>query len=402
MLEAGVPVVYVYISDAHDNHAAPAGSFGPGEAGYVAQLASYNAAFGKFFTRLAADHITKDNTLFIVTADENDHFAGQPGTPAGCDGVNTPATTSDSGQLRRQLRPPVHDHQPGRGRRRPARAGLLTDFPTYAPPAFSVHSDDAPTVYVNFQPGPLADVTRNLERNMASLQAFDPIKGGNVPLMKLIADPAEMALLHMVTQDPARTPTFTYFADDDFYLFRRTSTAGACATLAACSNEQPAFNWNSYHGDFQTVITRTWLGMAGPGVRRLGRNDDVFSDHTDIRPTLLALVGLNDSYRHDGRVLAEDIETNALPQGIRRSREDFVELAQIYKQLYAPLGSLGRNSLVFATRAINSTSNNDQIYKRYLTTIGDITADRDDVAAKMSSALEGAAFGNQPVGGANG
>jgi hypothetical protein len=89
LLEAGVPVVYSYISDAHDNHFTGSGAYGPGEAGYVQQLAAYNAAFGKFFARLAQDGITKENTLFIVTADENDHFAGQAGAPAGCDGIHT-------------------------------------------------------------------------------------------------------------------------------------------------------------------------------------------------------------------------------------------------------------------------------------------------------------------------
>jgi len=44
LLEAGVPVVYAYIADAHDNHFTFSGSYGPGEAGYVAQLAAYNAA----------------------------------------------------------------------------------------------------------------------------------------------------------------------------------------------------------------------------------------------------------------------------------------------------------------------------------------------------------------------
>ena len=73
MLEAGIPVVYGYVEDMHDNHAG-GGTFGPGEAGYVAQLAAANEAFGKFFARLAQDGITKDNTLFIVTADENDQL----------------------------------------------------------------------------------------------------------------------------------------------------------------------------------------------------------------------------------------------------------------------------------------------------------------------------------------
>ena len=75
--EHGVPVTYAYISDAHDNH--PAGpAFGPGSAGYVAALAAYDDAFNKFFTRLAADGITRDNTLFVFTADEGDHFVGGP------------------------------------------------------------------------------------------------------------------------------------------------------------------------------------------------------------------------------------------------------------------------------------------------------------------------------------
>src|SRR5437868_4614533 len=61
MQEAGVPVTYAYISDAHDNHDLARAS-GPGEADYKAQLAAYDNAFKKFFDRLAADGITKANT----------------------------------------------------------------------------------------------------------------------------------------------------------------------------------------------------------------------------------------------------------------------------------------------------------------------------------------------------
>src|SRR4051812_5226814 len=83
MLEKGLPIVYLYIADAHDrnplpldpvtNRPAASHAFGPGEAEYVAQLKAYDAAFGKFFARLAANGITKDNTLFLVVPDENDH-----------------------------------------------------------------------------------------------------------------------------------------------------------------------------------------------------------------------------------------------------------------------------------------------------------------------------------------
>src|SRR3989454_1613966 len=75
MQEAGVPITYGYISDAHDNHQLFRAS-GPGEADYQAQLAAYDDAFGKFYDRLAADGINKSNTLFVVTVDEGDHFAG--------------------------------------------------------------------------------------------------------------------------------------------------------------------------------------------------------------------------------------------------------------------------------------------------------------------------------------
>jgi hypothetical protein len=63
MLEAGVQVVYlyVYVSDAHDNRSG-SGTFGPGEAGYVAQFKQYDTAFGKFFARLTTDGRTWPNT----------------------------------------------------------------------------------------------------------------------------------------------------------------------------------------------------------------------------------------------------------------------------------------------------------------------------------------------------
>src|SRR5262249_49962499 len=69
MQKAGIPVTYAYISDAHDNHL-PGGitkAFGPGEAGYVAQLKAYNDAFQKFFDELAANGIDESNTLFVFT-----------------------------------------------------------------------------------------------------------------------------------------------------------------------------------------------------------------------------------------------------------------------------------------------------------------------------------------------
>ncbi len=89
MQENGVPVTYGYISDAHDFHVPNTGSDaysssaqGPGEFNYQQQLKSYDDAFNAFFTNLAAHGIDKSNTLFVVTVDEGDHFAGGVGQSA--------------------------------------------------------------------------------------------------------------------------------------------------------------------------------------------------------------------------------------------------------------------------------------------------------------------------------
>jgi len=145
LLEAGVPVVYGYIEDAHDNHITSSGTFGPGEAGYETQLQAFNKAFGEFFSRLAKDGITKANTLFVITADENDHFVGGPPSPADCNGVTTPCTYALKGEIDADLS-----------------EVYATEFADVTP--FRVHSDDAPTFYINGNPAQTASVSRTLEQ----------------------------------------------------------------------------------------------------------------------------------------------------------------------------------------------------------------------------------------------
>jgi hypothetical protein len=255
---------------------------------------------------------------------------------------------------------------------------LLTEFNDTTP--FAVHSDDAPTVYVFGNPGPTDPLTRSLEHHLARLLAFDPIKGGNVALMQRMADPVEMSFLHMVTRDPARTPTLTYFGNDDFFIVAGKNPA-TCAPLSACSDEQPGFNWS--HGDFQQSITRTWLGLVGPQVRQAGATGEVFSDHTDVRPTLVYLTGLRDDYSHDGRVLVE-VLASATPQ-----RDTFTQLASAYKAINAPVAELGRKTLELSTRALVS---DDATYATLEEQLTNITAQRNALAARMIAILESAAF----------
>jgi hypothetical protein len=381
MLEAGVPVVYFYIADAHDNQLGSSlgneSTFGPGEAPYVKQLQLYDQAFAKFFARLEADGITKENTLFVVTADENDHFVGSAPTPANCDGIHVPCAYAHKGEIDTFL-----DRL------------LLTQRMNTTP--FSVHTDDAPTFYINGNPGPTDPVTRTMEHDVSALTVVNPITGNNDKLSALLADRAEMKLLHMVPSVADRVPTFTMFGNDNYFNSTASVANGKgkdCAQAPACVSEETGFAWN--HGDFQKDITRTWFGMAGPGVARQGRFDGVFSDHTDLRPTVMALLGLKDQYVHDGRVLVENLEAHALPHSLRDSLFAYTALAQAYKQINATKGPLGVNSLVAANRAITG---NDAAYNQFLIRIGAITTERDELASQMIALLNGAAFENKPIG----
>jgi hypothetical protein len=381
MIEAGVPVVYGYIEDAHDNHSSPtSATFGPGEAGYVQQLAAYNDAFGKFFARLAADGITMENTLFVVTADENDHFVGGPPSPANCDGISTPCTYEKKGEIDGDLS-----------------LVLATEFGNTTP--FRVHTDSAPTVYINGNPGQTDPVTRTLEREAGALLGFDPVDGpdgSTNQVTQALADYAEQDLLHMITADPNRTPNFILSANPDYFLSATGATAPACTpqeNAASCFQEESGFAWN--HGDFQEDITRTWLGMAGPGVHRLGRFGEVFTDHSDTRPTILSLVKLKDDYAHDGRVLFEALGDHFIPSSLRTPRDTLSDLAEAYKQINAPLGTLGLSTLTgISTRALKG---DDATYASLVAQINAITGQRNKIAGRMIEMLEDAAFNGQPI-----
>lgn len=370
MQEAGIPVTYAYISDAHDKH--PSGpAYGPGEAGYVAALKAYDDAFAKFFDRLAADGINASNTLFVFTADENDHFVGGAPSPANCDGVNVPCTYSQIGELNANL------------------AGLLATQQGVTTP-FTVHSDDAPTVYITGNPARDVPATRAFERAAGKLTAVNPITGNTDQLTQFMADPVEMKLLHMITADPARTPTFTLFGDPNYFFF-----AGAPNCNSPCVVEQPGFAWN--HGDVQQDIITTWLGMVGPGIQNLGVTGSVWSDHTDIRPTMLSLVGLKDDYSHDGRVLVEVMNGYAVPSSVKKS-VNFRQLAAVYKQLNASVGQFGLDTLAVSTKALNSGSTaDDSAYTNLEGQLESLGSQRDALAAQIKAVLEGAEFNGKVI-----
>jgi hypothetical protein len=273
---------------------------------------------------------------------------------------------------------------------------------------FSVHSDDAPNVYVNGTAAqPIRDQTdpivRNLEREMAGLSSTNPYTGATENnIMVRLADHTGMKTLHMVTADQFRTPTFTPFADPDWFFFATGGTTpvscvnpptppGACVTIPARTSQ--SFAWN--HGDIQDEIASTWIGMVGPGVDQVGVDSTTWSDHTDVRPTILALVGLKDDYVHDGRVLTEAFSGYAIPSAVKKSTS-FVALAQTYKQLNASFGMFAMDILKVSTKALASNDADDATYNDLESQIQSLTTQRDALATQIKSVLEGAEYNNTP------
>jgi hypothetical protein len=130
-------------------------------------------------------------------------------------------------------------------------------------------------------------------------------------------------------------------------------------------------------------------------VREEGRTGRIFSDHTDIRPTMMSLARLKDDYAHDGRVLFEVLKHEALPDSLRDHQQLLSRLAESYKQINAPLGKLGRKTLTgISTRALTG---DDTTYAALEDKIVDLTHRRNAIAGKMITVLENAAFNGQEI-----
>jgi hypothetical protein len=437
MLETGVPVVYGYISDAHERKgfgqtgctnpsSSSTAAEGPGDPCYKATLASYNSAFAKFFQRLADDGITPANTVFMFSAEEGDHFAGanvgrsvQPsctGTPGTIDYTCSYATGADGPAIGEQF---VNIH------------GLLKNQLGNTTPFYDEPQGNS--VFITGNPGPTDPATRQLERDFGNAQVFDSYDNATENLAQYEVDPTVEQLLHFVNADPNRTPSFTVFPKGDFFMASgtqdtRTALDGCAAgTTAAnastkCVSVSNGFAWD--HGYYAPEIVNTWLGIVGPGVANKGvdgrsaadgpssadgANSDpelvtqlddpgTWADETDLRPTLLSLVGLKDDYVGDGRVLVEDLTNPPDKAG----QPKYERLALCYKQLDSSVGRFGTDLIVADTAALKTgSSSDDSTYESTLAQIKSLGAARDALATKIKGDLFDAEFNDHPIAGDN-
>ena len=133
--------------------------------------------------------------------------------------------------------------------------------------------------------------------------------------------------------------------------------------------------------------------MVGPGVNVNGTDSTTWTDETDVRPTILSLTGVTDTYVHDGRVIVEALNDSALPATLSgANRSTFVSLAQAYKQINAQLGQLGTATLKASTVALTGNDANDMVYTACTAKITQWTQTRDTLVGQMKPLLDAAAF----------
>jgi hypothetical protein len=416
MQEAGVPVTYGYISDIHERKdwsfnctTADATAFGaalgPGDACYAENAQRYDQAFAKFLDRLAKDGITAKNTLFVIGSEENDHFAGanvgradHPFDPVSCDGVTTPCRYAHNqvGEVQANL---------------PALLSKERGNTT----AFDVEPQGA-AVYVHNTAGhPVSPANddpsvRQLERDTAAITANNPHSGvSGEKVVNYQAGSTEQRILHLQTADPQRTPTYTLFPKPDYFFDAAAPNCSASTNAAAdCVAVNSRFAWN--HGYYSPDIDITWSSFTGPGVRASGIDGPrpanspavqdpngggsvpafskvgTWADETDVRPTMLHLLGLTDDYVMDGRVLTQILKGDGKLMQTDR-------LGGCYKQLNASVGTFGTDTLVASTKALASGSASDD--SAYLTSeakLSSLADRRDALATSIKNALDGVEF----------
>lgn len=384
-------------------------SFGSGEQGYVNYLHQLNSDFQTFFDNAKAAGYTTANTEFVFYSDENDHTAEATPANSTCDGVTvacqynhasagvTPNTPGQMGEVTVKL---DNSFPNGWG---PTGTGFVAPTGTTS---YTVLNDSAPDFYVqsNGSSGPPAQSdpnVRSFERSVGNLTYTNPYDGTVTKLGSFEADQAGLNALHMVTADPNRTPSFDVFAPgEDFVEFAGRFNGSDCGSTANVSCTNAGFV--GVHGDFAPETTTTWAGFAGPGIANLG-STNTFTDHVDLRHTLLAVLGLQDDYTDQGRVITEILNPGAVNAALgdhtSPATNDVQALGGNLKAIDAPnygaVEGLGTNTstgfgpaiLVADTTAVQSNSPSDSTWTDVEGRISHITALRNTVVSNIQSQL---------------
>ncbi len=432
-----MPVVYGYISDAHEKKTAGGRQGARTRAPAVALRRDRptpatrrrwppTTRRSRSSSSVSDDGINASNTVFLFSNEEGDHFAGanvgrtvQPnctGTPGMLDYTCSYANQGTTPAIGEQF---VNIH------------GLLQHEFNNTTPFYDEPQGNS--VYITGNPGPTDPMTRQLERDFGDAQVFDTFDNATENLTNYEVDPEVEQLLHFTNADPNRTPSFTIWPKGDFFMASGTKDTSQTSTAALRGRMPPtrartaSRRATGSRGITATTPPRSTTrgsALSGPGVANKGvdgrsaaegpnsadgANSDpklvtqsndpgTWGDETDMRPTLLALVGLKDDYVEDGRVLVEDLTNPPDKAG----QPKYQSLAVCYKQLNSSVGQFGTDMIVADTAALETgSSGDDSTYDSVLSKIQSLGAARDALATKIKSDLFNAEFNNTPIPGAN-
>jgi hypothetical protein len=118
-----------------------------------------------------------------------------------------------------------------------------------------------------------------------------------------------------------------------------------------------------------------------PGASTIGP----WVEETDVRPTLLSLVGLHDDYLSDGAVIT-DVLTGHQDAGV-------ADLAAAYRQLNSSVGGFATDTLKADSVALASSSTGDQTFTRTEAALSALADQRDALAGQIKKTLDRAEFG---------
>jgi hypothetical protein len=115
----------------------------------------------------------------------------------------------------------------------------------------------------------------------------------------------------------------------------------------------------------------------------------VWTDHTELRPTMLSLLGLTDDYADDGNLVAQVVNDGALPASVLAHRAAYEQVQGRLKQLNAPFGQFGHDAEVVSTTAV---AGDDSTYNGFAAQLAACRDQRNALAASIQGQLNEAVF----------
>ena len=184
---------------------------------------------------------------------------------------------------------------------------------------------------------------RKLERDVGALtlaRSVRPERGGVVQTVPFTqASPTRSKRRRCTWSTPTRSGRrrSRCSANPDFFF---TGVESVFCGVHQCVTR--SFAWN--HGDIQDEIGNTWLGFVGPGVRTNGVDSTTWTDHTNVRPTILSLARPEGRLRRRRPRAHRRVELRGYAAG-RRTLTACARLMAAYEQVNASFGNFSKYTL---------------------------------------------------------